>query len=922
MSGKSESPGGHRGSQVVEMSSGHTTVSSAAQSTAAGAGINQISPYDRVTAALEAQGCDQQQDGLWLCPGHAVGSQGHALKVDDSGDGTALITCFAGCATETVVKAVGLLMSDLSWPRGKAAEEPGPAPEWVARMTPYGAKDYPYMDEMGTILFAVHRGADKSFRQTAADGSPSLEGVRRVLFNLPNVRAAIARGETIHVAEGEKDAHAFSLMGLTGTCNPMGAGKWREEYAASLKGAKEVVVWQDKDDPGRKHAQTVCASLEAAEIPHRLVEARAGKDPWDHFAAGWSVDQAVAVVLPGSVPVNNQAEAAKWLRAELGRGKLSGLFRRDGALVHTPRLGEDGYIQPSERDRALGVRPGPAQVRPVDAAKVKALVEVRYNVVRKRGKEVSPALFPPQSAASAVNAAEMSEGTPHVRELHGITHTPIVRADGTVLDAPGYDDATGLLYLPDRGLAVPGVPDRPTDAQVKDAVDFILKPIAQFPFVSDDHRANWAGLMLTPLMRDMLPPPYQFGVIDATNPGSGKTLLASLIGVVHGWEMRGEFPTEAEEQRKAITAVLLSTTAPVVAFDNLKGVVRSSVLEALLTSVTYSDRLLGQNKNLSLTNDRLWIATGNNCKIGGDLARRSLFVSIDPKAADPHKRTGFAIPNLEGWMREHRGAYLAALLTVVRGWVQAGSPAEVTRSDSFARWAGALRGLLHWAGVPGTFGAEDDAEEHHGSEDDAEWGAFLAELHRVFGGRLFTSKDVLSNLQSGHPDTANGIDPASLPGDLTDKWERAGHSGKTAGVAKSLGKWLSNREGRYADGFVVRADREGSKRAVRYSVEAPDPTPGRGTSEGDCGLRYGAVSFPSQQPNSTEDKITPIKEEETAVNRKPHLAVVQMTPNAGSDPVPAVHDLPCLPGCLQPDPFDPEALPTHAVGCPRRTGVA
>lgn len=43
MIGKSESPGGNRGSQVVEMSSGHTTVSSAAESTAADARLNKIS---------------------------------------------------------------------------------------------------------------------------------------------------------------------------------------------------------------------------------------------------------------------------------------------------------------------------------------------------------------------------------------------------------------------------------------------------------------------------------------------------------------------------------------------------------------------------------------------------------------------------------------------------------------------------------------------------------------------------------------------------------------------------------------------------------------------------------------------------------------------------------------------------------------
>jgi hypothetical protein len=44
------------------------------------------------------------------------------------------------------------------------------------------------------------------------------------------------------------------------------------------------------------------------------------------------------------------------------------------------------------------------------------------------------------------------------------------------------------------------------------------------------------------------------------------------------------------ELRKSITAALMDTTAPVITFDNLTGVVRSSVLEALLTTKSWIDR--------------------------------------------------------------------------------------------------------------------------------------------------------------------------------------------------------------------------------------------------------------------------------------------------------------------------------------------
>lgn len=548
--------------------------------------------------------------------------------------------------------------------------------------------------------------------------------------------------------------------------------------------------------------------------------------PYDDYEEPPGDETAPRIASRNRVIVNNTAIAAEWLRGELGRGELSCLFRRDWALVHTPRIGEDGYQAPSEEDQRKGVSHGPAQVRQITAAHVRALIEVRYQPVKEGvDKETSakvdwPALFPPSAADSAVNAASIGEGTPNLRELYGVTHTPILRQDGTVLETPGYDDATGLLYLPTDGLKVPRIPKAPTAEQIKAAVKLILEPVADFPFVSERHRANWAGAMLTPVLRTILPPPYPLFVITAPQPGSGKTLLAKAIGIVHGMVTRPELPAEGEEQRKAITTILSDTTAPVALFDNLAGVVRSSVLEALLTSASYSDRLLGVNRNLSLTNDRLWLGTGNNAKIGGDLARRTYDIAIDPKRPDPFLRTGFAIANLEAWMEQRRGRYLAALLTVARGWVLAGKPSKEARSDSYAQWDGALRGLLDWSGIGSGFGQGADSSTAAVSEDDADWAVFLAEVHRVFGDEAFRAKDVLARIggnegfASVDPEVRK-VQPEALPGDLAEKWSRAGH---TAGVAKSLGRWLSNREGRYANGYTVHLDRT-TRDAKWYRVE-------------------------------------------------------------------------------------------------------
>lgn len=153
------------------------------------------------------------------------------------------------------------------------------------------AKTYDYHDEIGKVLFQVVRCEPKTFRQRRPDGSDGwiwdLSDVRRVLYNLPDVRAVADAGWQVYVTEGEKDADAINALGLCATTNPGGAGKWREEFADLLRGA-EVVVIADKDKPGRAHAQQVAASclsraknVKVLELPGDEV-----KDAADWVSAG------------------------------------------------------------------------------------------------------------------------------------------------------------------------------------------------------------------------------------------------------------------------------------------------------------------------------------------------------------------------------------------------------------------------------------------------------------------------------------------------------------------------------------------------------------------------------------------------------------------------------------------------------------
>jgi len=58
-------------------------------------------------------------------------------------------------------------------------------------------------------------------------------------------------------------------------------------------------------------------------------------------------------------------------------------------------------------------------------------------------------------------------------KLTSVITAPCLRPDGTLLDESGYDPATGL-YLDPEGLAVPALPEHPTDADINAARTLIM----------------------------------------------------------------------------------------------------------------------------------------------------------------------------------------------------------------------------------------------------------------------------------------------------------------------------------------------------------------------------------------------------------------------------------------------------------------
>jgi putative DNA primase/helicase len=123
--------------------------------------------------------------------------------------------------------------------------------------------------------FEVVRKRPKGFVCRRPDGLDrwiwDLKGIERVLYRLPEVLAAVERGDWVFVVEGEKDADALADVGLVATTDPGGAGKWRACYREPLRGARVAIV-PDNDAAGRSHAEKVAGALQGVAGAVRILE--------------------------------------------------------------------------------------------------------------------------------------------------------------------------------------------------------------------------------------------------------------------------------------------------------------------------------------------------------------------------------------------------------------------------------------------------------------------------------------------------------------------------------------------------------------------------------------------------------------------------------------------------------------------------
>ncbi len=449
-------------------------------------------------------------------------------------------------------------------------------------------------------------------------------------------------------------------------------------------------------------------------------------------------------------------------------------------------------------------------IAPLNENGVRGILERCAEFIRlpKGGKE-KPVSPPIEVVRDLMSLPEWSTIPP----IAGITECPIIRGrDGAIIAKQGYDAATRLYFAPPEGFKLPNIPEKPTDEDVKVSVEKLQEIFIDFPFVVTKGKdskgkeidipasqTNTIATLIALVIRPMIKGKIPLALIDKPQAGTGASLIAECITLIATGRSVGVKPAPENdaEWRKMITATLTQGRM-VCIVDNVESKLHAPSLAAILTSEKWEDRILGRSEMISLPHRLVWIATGNNVQLGGDLPRRCYWIRMDAASARPWQReVTFKHPDLLKWVEGERGRIIAAILTITRAWILAGRPGpagDLPKMGSFEEWRNTIGGILQFCHVPG-FLANMEEMYHAADADTPQWEAFFAGWYEKWGEGSVTVAEITQTLREDSDLEQKTLDATHtllglLPDALSDAWTNK------KSFSRAFGRALSKMSGR------------------------------------------------------------------------------------------------------------------------------
>jgi len=403
-------------------------------------------------------------------------------------------------------------------------------------------------------------------------------------------------------------------------------------------------------------------------------------------------------------------------------------------------------------------------------------------------REIAP---PVALCQQFIVSREYWKNIPTVRR---VLTAPFVDRAGNICAKPGYHASEQVwLSLPDDHA----LPDTaPTAANIATAKNLLDKLLSEVAFSDQASRANALGLMMLPFVRfyidarqDGQTPIHLF---DAPTQSSGKTYavqicLSPFCEVVPTSDKKDE-----KESQKEIFA-LLAEGAFYIFIDNVKSSLGSAEIATAVTSGKMRGRILGASKTETVSSNIVWAATSNNAQLDADIVSRSILIQLDTNSETPEDRE-FAF-NPVKFIAQNRADVQAAILTLVRAWLEADRPNRAKKVSRFPAWEKIIGGILETAGIEGFLDNHKAARENTDPEAEI-WRGFVEAWHAAHGEFFKTVKELY--------ETPESDDLKALIGDKVP--------------TKVLGKELQKRRNKIINGFKIVKDDAKKKRVGHWRL--------------------------------------------------------------------------------------------------------
>lgn len=402
----------------------------------------------------------------------------------------------------------------------------------------------------------------------------------------------------------------------------------------------------------------------------------------------------------------------------------------------------------------------------------------------------------------------------HARTLRATTTFPVLSSSGAIRTSRGYDAETRTLLVGDVPVEVP---EQPSQADAHEAVARILDVVQDFPFADDVHRSAWLAALLTPLSRFAHDGNVPLVLVQANAPRVGKTRLVQVISyILTGAESPAITQTKGEDETRKRALPLLREARPMVLIDNVLGTFGGATTNAITTSRTFEDRVLGKSSTISCENLTTWFITGNNVTLAADTPERCLHIRLCCEEENPNLRDGFRYPDLFAVVKERRAELLSSALIILKAFTAAGMPEQgLPAWGSFEAWSRLVRGALVWAGMPDPAVTRHELQANADVETDLK-SMLVAGIEELQSARNIDgglrAADILDLIKNTPVDMAPTLRAAlveiAAPALVPDP--------------KTLSRHLRDAKGRNLRGLVLRCEPD-PKAAHRWRVERVPP---------------------------------------------------------------------------------------------------